>query len=261
MKRNLVILFLLLSNFIINAQSWDTLKIAKLFGKHDGTMVIFDRGNSKFYKYNSIRSMERFLPASTFKIPNSLIGLETKVLQNENTMIPWDGISRPNKDWNRDHTLASAIKFSVVPYFQKVARNIGVKKYPKYLKLMNYGNQQMGDKVDAFWLDNSLKISADEQIEFLKAFYDYKLPFLKENIDIVKKIMPEEKYKNSLLKYKTGTGEKEDGNCIGWLVGYVEAKNNVYFFAFNIEAKTFEEVKQLRDSIPRKVLISQKFIK
>jgi beta-lactamase class D len=260
MNAKILFLFLLFFSFVTRAQTWDSIKVGKLFRNHKGTMVVYDKANEKYFRYNTNRSAERFLPASTFKIPNSLIGLETGVLQDENTMIPWDGIERPNKDWNKDHTLVSAIKYSVVPYFQELARNIGIIKYPKYLKIMNYGNQKIGEKIDFFWLDNSLKISANEQINFLLNFYDYKFSFSKSNVDIVKKIIPEEKHKNTLFKFKTGCGEKEDGKYIGWLVGYVEAKNNVYFYAFNIDAKTFEEAKELRDSIPRKILINQKFI-
>ena len=109
-------------------------------------------------------------------------------------------------------------------------------------------------------LDNSLKISAEEQIAFLKRFYDYKLPFSKRSVDIVKKIMPEEKYKKSVMKFKTGTGNKEDGTWIAWLVGYVEKKGNVYFFAFNIEAATFEKVDRLRNKISREVLKQSKIL-
>ncbi len=242
------------------AQTWDSLKAAKLFGKNVGTIVIYDKAQERYYRYNQPRAAERFTPASTFKIPNSLFGLESGIITDENHLLKWDGVKRWRKEWNQDNTLASAIKYSVVWYYQELARQIGKVKTEKYLKDIGYGNCRVGEKVDYYWLDNSLKISAEEQIAFLKRFYDYKLPFSKRSVDIVKKIMPEEKYKKSVMKFKTGTGNKEDGTWIAWLVGYVEKKGNVYFFAFNIEAATFEKVDRLRNKISREVLKQSKIL-
>ena len=242
------------------AQTWDSLKAAKLFGKNVGTIVIYDKAQERYYRYNQPRAAERFTPASTFKIPNSLFGLESGIITDENHLLKWDGVKRWRKEWNQDNTLASAIKYSVVWYYQELARQIGKVKTEKYLKDIGYGNCRVGEKVDYYWLDNSLKISAEEQIAFLKRFYDYKLPFSKRSVDIVKKIMPEEKYKKSVMKFKTGTGNKEDGTWIAWLVGYVEKKGNVYFFAFNIEAATFEKVDKLRNKISREVLKQSKIL-
>lgn len=236
------------------AQNAEQKNIKEIFKSYKAAFVLYNKQNKKYFRYNEARCAERFLPASTFKIPNSLIGLETKVIDDENYVIKWDGITRWNKDWNHDHTLSSAINYSVVPYYQELARRVGREQYKKWLDAISYGNQVIGDKIDMFWLDNTLKISADEQITFLIRFYDYELPISKLTIDIVKKIMPEEKYKRSILKYKTGTGTKEDGAFIGWLVGYVEKEKNVYLFAFNIEAKTFDEVRKLRDEKSRAVL-------
>lgn len=256
-KNNFLFVFIIIVisvNQILFAQNTEQKNIKKFFKGHKGAFVLYDKQNKKYFRYNEARCAERFLPASTFKILNSLIGLETKVIEDENYVIKWDGVNRWSKDWNRDHTLSSAIKYSVVPYYQELARRVGRKQYKKWSDAISYGNQVIGDKIDTFWLDNSLKISADEQIVFLKRFYDYELPFSKRAIDIVKRIMSEEKYEHSLLKYKTGTGTKEDGTFIGWLVGYVEKEKNVYLFAFNIEAKTFEEVRKLRDESSRAIL-------
>ncbi|MFA7418750.1 MAG: class D beta-lactamase [Melioribacteraceae bacterium] len=253
MKKILLILLVCAFSFT-KAQVWDSVKTAKLFGKNIGAMIIYDKTKEKYYRYNQPRAAERFTPASTFKIPNSLFGIESGVIPDENFVIKWDGVKRWRKEWNQDNTLASAIKVSCVPYYQEVARRLGREKSAKYLKDMGYGNCLIGDKVDMYWLDNSLKISAEEQVAFMKRFYDYKLSFANRTVDIVKSILPEEKYKNSRMKFKTGTGTKEDGVWIAWLVGYVENKGNVYFFAFNVEASSFEKAAKLRDKIPRKIL-------
>ena len=43
-----------------------------------------------------------------------------------------------------------------------------IKKYKKYLKELNYGNKRIGKDVTDFWLDESLRITAFEEIRFLK---------------------------------------------------------------------------------------------
>lgn len=259
MKKTLFVL-VMLSAALVNAQESKQNELEKFFRNHDGAIVIFNHAAGEYVRYNEKRCEERFLPASTFKIANSLIGLETGVIPDENYTIKWDGIKRSVPEWNRDNTLATAIQYSVVPYYQKVARKVGREKYLNYLKKVGYGNEKIGMQVDTFWLDNSLKISADEQVEFLKKFYDYKLPFSKRSVDLVKKIMPSESYNNSVLKFKTGIGKKEDGTYIGWLIGYVEKEKTVSFFAFNVDARTFEEVGKLRDEIPRTIMKQLKIL-
>ncbi|MCL6099661.1 MAG: class D beta-lactamase [Bacteroidetes bacterium] len=259
----LVVLFAPLS--ALNAQtqslSADSVTVAGVLKNQAAAFVLFDQTKGEYLRFNKSRCAERFSPKSTFKIPNSLIALETGVAPDENFVVKWDGQKRWNADWNRDHNMISALKYSVVPYYQEIARRVGRDQYKKWLEAINYGNHAIGENIDTFWLDNSLKISAEEQIEFLKRFYNYQLPFSKRNVDIVKKIMPSEEYKHSLLKFKTGGGEKEDGTWIGWVVGYVEKGKDVSFFAFNIDAKTFDEVLEKRDTMLREILVSLKVLK
>ena len=258
--RILLITFLITTVTVAQNQKNDSLVIEKIFDGHTGAFILFDMQNKEYLRYNRKRCAERFLPASTFKIPNSLIGLETGIVPDENFVIKWDGIKHRNEEWNKDHTLATAIKFSVVPYYQELARRVGRERFSGYLKRIGYGNQTIGGQIDTFWLDNSLKISADEQIDFLKRFYEYKLPFTKRSINLVKKILPEEKYPSALLKFKTGAGTKEDGKWLCWIVGYVEKKSNVYLFALNVEAKTYGEARELRDNLSKNILTRLKII-
>jgi beta-lactamase class D len=250
----LVMLSCLIAQINLQARQSGEMDLTKYFKSHAGCFVVYDVKNHQYRRYNAERCNKRFLPASTFKIPNSIIGLETGVIPDENFVIPWDSVTRPVKEWNHDHTLASAIQYSVVPYYQELARRVGRQTMQAYLKRMRYGNMKIGERVDTFWLDNSLKISANEQIEFLMKFYEGKLPCSKRSIDIVKKILPEEQYPHSKLKFKTGTGIGENKAYIGWLVGYVEKGTDIYFYAMNVEAATFEEVRDLRNDIPRNVL-------
>lgn len=258
MKSNLI-LFLVLPFLLFGQQQSSELE--KFFLNHTGAFVLYDTNNDSFVRYNIKRCSERFVPASTFKIPNSIIGLETDVIANENFVIKWDQKVREIKSWNMDHDLASAIKYSVVPYYQELARRVGRERMQNFLDKFDYGTKTIGDRVDTFWLDNSLKISADEQIDFLKEFYNENLNASKRSIRIVKNIMSAEHYINSEMKFKTGAGQKEDGIWIGWLVGYVEQYkpstneiSSVFLFAFNIDAGTFAEVSKLRNEQSRLIL-------
>lgn len=189
MKKSFIALIALLftSTLLAQKSNKDSITVARIVTDHPSAFVMFDKQKQKYFRFNKARCAERFSPASTFKIPNSLIGLESGVIADEDFTIKWDGIKRWNDEWNKDHTLATAIKYSVVPYYRELARRVGRKSMEKYLASLNYGNMVIGEKVDMFWLDSSLKISADEQVEFLKHLYDYKLPFSKRNIDLVKK--------------------------------------------------------------------------
>ena len=140
MKTKIVVMFLV---FTLNpfAQNLDK-DISKIFEGHDAAFVLYDYKDQKFIKHNPERCAERFLPASTFKIANSLIGLETGVIKGADFVIPWDSVKTWNESWNRDHTLRSAIKYSVVPYYRELARRVGREKSRHYLNIFDYGNKQ-----------------------------------------------------------------------------------------------------------------------
>ena len=196
--------------------------------KINGTLVISSLNSEKNYIYNNSRALTRFIPASTFKIPNTLISLEEGVIKDENEIIKWDGKIRSYDIWNKDQTLQSAIAFSCVWCYQKFAKEIGNDKYLDYLKKIHYGNEKTGLDISTFWLEGDIKISVFEQIDFLKRLYKNDLPFNQKNIDITKKILTVENTNNYVMKAKSGWSGK-----IGWYIGYVETKNDIWFFALN----------------------------
>ncbi len=210
-----------------------------IFKKHGvvGSFLLFDSLNQTFTAVNYERTLKGFTPASTFKIPNALIFLETGVVTDQNTpVIKWDGTRYDWPGWNEDQTLRSAIKYSVVWFFQENARKVGKERMQKYVNLFDYGNKDISKGVDVFWLEEGMKISQMEQINFLRKFYSYALPIQKRNIDIVKEIIELEKTDSYRLCGKTGLAVRAS-HKVGWLIGYVETKGNVYFFATNIEQK------------------------
>ncbi len=116
-------LFSCTPNNVINDNS-----LKKYFDEYhvNGTFGLYDNGHAQFNIYNLKRFADSaYLPASTFKILNSLIGLQTGVITNEKMVIPWDHVVRSNAAWNADLTMEQAFKLSAVPYYQEVARRIG----------------------------------------------------------------------------------------------------------------------------------------
>ncbi len=211
--------------------------LSKYFTGYEGCFVLFDKNKNEYTIFNQQKSQKRVPPCSSFKIVNSLIGLETKVVEDENTTFKWDGTKYPIESWNKDHTLQTAISNSVVWYYQKLASQVGEEKMQDYLNKVNYGNKDISAGITKFWLQSSLKISPKEQVDILRKFYDYQLPFSKRNIDIVKKIIVLSEDNGDKLSGKTGSGSKpnSDKYINGWFVGYVEKNKNVYIFATNIE--------------------------
>jgi beta-lactamase class D len=169
---------------------------------------------------------QRVVPASTFKIANSMIGLETGVIADADFVIPWDGVTRELADWNRDHTLRSAIKASAVPYYQELARRVGQQGMAEWTARLDYGNTQTGDasQVDSFWLHGPLAISPVEQLVFLRRFAREELPISPRTRDIVRDIMVLADGDGPVLRGKTGWGHPHEPNELGWFVGYVERR-------------------------------------
>lgn len=195
--------------------------------------MLWDRDQNRYIRYNPERCDQRFLPASTFKILNSLIALETGVIPDENYRIEWDGTRYDNAAWNQDHTMQTAFQNSVVWYYRAVARRVGIEKIQHYVDLTDYGNQDTSGPADLFWLEGGLRISADEQVELLQRLYQDDLPFSARSMKIVRDLMVVEQDETHRLSGKTGSGQV-DGIWVGWFVGYLETQGNVYYFAANI---------------------------
>lgn len=124
----------------------------------------------------------------------------------------------------------------------------------KMVRALRYGNQDISGGIDRFWLNSSLTISADEKVEFLKRFYAEKLPVSQRSVKIVKDILVLEKAPEYTLSGKTGGGPRGDGKYLGWFVGYLETKGNVYFFATNVDGDSFAAIREPRVKITRQIL-------
>lgn len=210
--------------------------LAPFFTGYTGCFVLYNVNENSYIRYNEKRCGERISPCSTFKIPNSLIGLETGVIKDASHEYKWDGTKRSIEAWNRDHTLRSAIRDSAVWYYQRLASEVGEQRMKEWIGNLHYGNEDISGGITQFWLQSSLKISANEQIGFLTQLYKNELPFSKRSIDIVKDILILSKTDRFTFRGKTGSGYIENVTSWGWFVGYIEREGNAFIFATNIEA-------------------------
>lgn len=199
-----------------------------------GSILIYDVEKETYFSNDFERAGTGFLPASTFKVPNSMIGLETGILKDENHLFKWDGEPRRLKQWNADLTLAEAYQVSCVDCYQEVARAIGAKRMNEYLKKFEYGNMEVADSmIDMFWLEGDFEISQKQQITFLKRFYNKSLPISAKTDSIMRKIMVLDDNEDYKLSGKTGWAVR-NGNNIGWFIGFIEKDGKVYYIATNI---------------------------
>lgn len=206
------------------------------FGR-EGSILIYDSQNKRTYEHNPQRNATAIPPASTFKIFNSLVALETGVIPDDVAVLTWDGIRREIDVWNHDTNLRQAFKDSTVWFYQVLARRAGYEKMQQFINKVGYGNRQIGTAadIDRFWLQGPLQITPKEQIKFLQQLYQGDLPFSQRTINLVKDIAIREQTPDYTLRGKTGwliTSKKPD---IGWFVGYLEQNKNVYFFATTLD--------------------------
>ena len=202
-----------------------------------GTFVGYKTEAYLIVASDSDRSGEARLPASTFKIPNSLIALETGVVSDpDKHVFNWDGVTRDIAAWNRDHTLRSAIAASAVPVYQEIARRIGAERMQKYLTAFDYGNHDIGGGIDQFWLTGALRIDPIQQIDFVDRLRRGVLPADKRHQAQVRDILPVTKVGDAVIRAKTGLLGAELGKpSLGWVVGWAETAGEQTVFALNCD--------------------------
>jgi beta-lactamase class D len=264
-------LILLTSN--LYGQKIDTVDLKSFYGDFAGGFSIYDLKTNTYIQYNTEHCKQRFSPCSTFKIPNSLIGLETGVIADTAFIIKYDSIRHPKdsvlmanepfKYWYQDLSLKRALKYSCVWYYQELARRVGQERMKSMVNLLDYGNKDISSGIDTYWLCGSIQISINEQIDFLKRLYLHKLNgFSNKNMNAVKDIMLYETTPDYKLYGKTGGGDCWDNKEIGWYVGFVETESGTKIFAMNIIVNDFGDLKNnFRIELTKKVLKELKVIK
>jgi beta-lactamase class D len=196
-----------------------------------GAIALFDAASGVVSCSDEARCRRPQHPASTFKIANSIIALETGVASEPETSLPWDGTERAIEDWNRDHTLRSAIQVSCVPCFQEIARKVGEARMAAWVKQLEYGNADISGAIDTFWLVGGLRISPVQQLEFLRRLDRAELPIQPFVRDMVIDMLTLDVGDDYVLRGKTGSLSPPEAQLTGWFVGWVERDAQRWYFA------------------------------
>ena len=221
----------------------------------EGTLLIFDSEQKIRYCYNSSNFNVRYSPASTFKIFNTLVAFETGIIKDSSTSISWDKKIRKPEYWNQNLSVKRAFRYSAVWAYQYLARQAGYSSMSKWLKTCKYGNANCEGAIDQFWLNDSLQISVEEQLNFLIQLKENKLPFSEQAIRQTQEIMFEETTSLGNLYAKTGWAGNNTQD-IGWYIGWIENNKKLYYFIHLIINKDLNNASfaNARKEIPLKVL-------
>lgn len=200
---------------------------------------------------------QRFLPASTYKIPNSLILLQSGVVSDPDTdLMVWDGVERGG-GWDQDQSLRAGLRRSALWAYQAWARELGPERMQARLATLGYGNGQSGgpDQIDTFWLLGPLEISAREQVDFLERLHARALPLDEAVQEQVVDMLVFRRGPDWVLRAKTGWAVRDDPN-LGWLVGWLEANEDVWVFAVNVDLDWDRDDGSVRERLALAALIA-----
>lgn len=243
----------------LHGKTTENLEISTDFHGFDGSFVLYDSQTGLWKIYRPELAVQRFSPASTFKIYSALHGLEKGIISPESSSMKWDGTPCAFPRWEQDQTLDSAMKDSVNWYFQNIDQLLGRTEISSFLKKINYGNKQISKDLKLYWADDSLKISAVEQVELLQNFYTNTFDCSEQNIQAVKDALRVGEFSGRTLYGKTGTIRRNGRDISGWFVGFVETDDNVLYFAANIQGVDHADGSQAA-AITRSVLSSKIFL-
>ena len=197
----------------------------------NGAIALFDSASNILSCSDEARCRQPRHPASTFKIANSIIALETGVVAEPESPLPWDGKTYDVPDWNRDHTLRTAIQVSCVPCFQGIARQVGEARMGEWVRKLEYGNFDISGKIDTFWLVGALRITPVEELDFLRRLDRAELPIQPFVRDMVIDMITLDVGDDYVLRGKTGALLPPEAELTGWFVGWVERDARRVYFA------------------------------
>jgi beta-lactamase class D len=208
--------------------------------------LLSELGVGEIRRAPAVGCAERVTPASTFKIPHALAALDAGVVADASTTFAWDGSPMPFESWERDHTLASAMRSSVVWYFQRVADALGPAREQEYLVRFRYGNQDSSGNPGRFWLEDSLLVSPDEQQRFLLDLHASTLPASASAMRVARDLLVQPRGmitnakgtrpfdapwpEGTVVRAKTGNAQYDDGVSVEWLVGSVTRDARTWVF-------------------------------
>ncbi|MEL6253502.1 MAG: penicillin-binding transpeptidase domain-containing protein [Bacteroidota bacterium] len=214
------------------------LKERKVFGG----ILIYDPAEDMYYGNDKAYSEAGYLPASTFKIANTLVGLSTGVITDEKSMFYWDGEEKALEVWEQDMNLGRAFQVSCVPCYQHLAIEVGVEQMRHWLDQMDYKEMIFGEEnLDMFWLMGKSRITPFQQVDFLQRIFKGEVNIEQKNVEILKKIMRVEGKSEHPLYAKSGWS-MDGGVNMGWYVGRMEKGKRVLYFATHIQPMDQENI-------------------
>jgi len=223
-----------------------------------GTFVLLNSHTGKYTRHNPGLAAQRVAPCSTFKIPHTAVLLETGTAPDPEFVVKYDPSLKQQGAWAQDHTLRSAYRVSALWYYHVLAKSLGISAEQRFLKQLRYGNPSASGGLDGsagpFWIDGTLRISADEQVEFLRRLYEGQLGLAERTTNLTKSIMVAESTPRWRLSAKTGACRPPGEDATMWYVGYVERDSNVYYFALQFGAKEFGTLFEQRVSKAKAIL-------
>lgn len=211
----------------------------------ESCFVLYDEQSRRVTRNPSTACATRATPASTFKIPHALAALDAGVIGGADERFAYDGAAHETARWRHDHDLRTAMRDSVVWYFQRLAERLGATREQHYVEAFDYGNRDARGPLTSFWLGNSLQISPDEQLAFLQRFFGGKLPVKDSAVRTVREILvqPSGHIVSALGAQPLGdawpvgttvyakTGRGADGNRrVAWLVGRITRGDRAWLF-------------------------------
>lgn len=200
------------------------------------SLVLYDIDTGHFQGQHPEHWDDGQIPASTYKIPHSLIGLESEIITPD-SVFPWDGKTRVIQAWNQDHNLASALQVSCVPCYQQLARKIGRVRMRESLHKLHFGRMDVQDEnLDHFWLRGNSRISPRQQVLFLAQLAQRQLPFARRHQDSVLRMMQDPQIPGLYAKTGWGIVPAQNGEKyhVGWYVGVFEGRDKRYSFAVQL---------------------------
>lgn len=218
----------------------------------NGTFVYLDPDTGDYVGCNAVRAATRFVPASTFKIPHTVIALSERVVESMDEIIPYGGKPQPFRAWERDMPLREALALSNAAVYQQVAKRIGLERMNKNVQKLCYGNMRIGEDVTRFWLDGPLQITALEQISVLRELVNDGMGFPPAAVSAMKEGIALEAGEEWSLYAKSGWQNAPNAG-VGWWVGWIEKGKKLYFFALNMDITSVEDAKK-RERLGRKCL-------
>jgi len=212
--------------------------------------LLYEVGVGEVRRQPAATCTVRVTPASTFKIPHSLAALDAGVVAGADTKFAYDGSPVSQASWRRDHTLATAMRDSVVWYFQRIAQRLGAAREREYLRIFDYGNHDSSSGLTTFWLGESLQISPEEQLRFLQKLYADQLPvsprarqivleILKQPSGVVVNATGEHRFDapwppDAVVSAKTGSATDRTGADVRWIVGHVARGSRSWIFVSDV---------------------------